>query len=111
MKKIALVLAGLLVGGAVYAATVTNKLGQVITVDSNGVVTSITDPNAAAASTNNQTGLIGIQIVTKALSPANSAGALSDATPRALGDILLYVNAASNRVWFANQTTNWLDLD
>lgn len=112
MKKLILsLLVALGVAGVVSAVTVTNRIGQVVVIDSNGVVTSVTDPNGAIAATNSQTGLIGIQISTKALSPAAASGALSDATPRAIGDFLLYVNALSNRFWVANSTTNWLDLD
>ena len=112
MKKflISLGLAAL-VGTGVLAATVTNRIGQVIVVSSDGVVTSVTDPNGPQPGTNSITGLVGIQLNGKTYSPADAAGALSDATPRAVGDLLLYVRAVSNRLWIANTTTNWIDLD
>ncbi len=111
MKKVLLGLFIAAIGLGIHAAVTTNKLGQVVTTDANGVVTSITVANAPASSTNTVGGLVGYQLSTKALSPANAAGALSDATPREIGDILIYFAAASNRIWMANSQTNWIKLD
>ena len=111
MKKILISLGIALVGLTVYAAVTTNRIGQVVTTDANGVVTSIVDPTRPASSTNTVGSLIGYQINPKTLSPGTAAGALSDATPREIGDLLIYFAAASNRIWMANSLTNWVDLD
>lgn len=106
-KTIGWVLAGiLLVGaGAVVAATVTNKTGQVITttVGASGVTITITDPNAPAAQTNRVVEATGSQL------DMGNDTSQTLFTPRNYGDVLIGKEGGTGKVWVATglTTNDW----
>lgn len=109
MKKLFVaLLVGALVSSAAIAAVITNRIGQVVTVDANGVVTSITNPNVPGASTNTVVGISSSAQVDFAT--ANSAGAIATKTPRQIGDFAIFLAGTNGAVWIsAGVTTNdWI---
>jgi len=100
VKFLVAALVGTLVGGgSAYAqtqsATVTNRLGQVITV-------TLTDSGPASGAIRAIVPAVGAQVDTNiTLTTANY-------TPREIGDLL--IGTYSSRVYIATSITNWLQL-
>jgi hypothetical protein len=105
MKKILGFALAVLVAGGAVAATVTNYLGQVVTVDANGVVTAITVPQTGTNQPRTQVGLVGLRVDT------NATTTLSSYVPRDIGDLLVGAtgSVASKVVWVATgvTTSDW----
>lgn len=99
-----------LVAVAAFAGTTTNRLGQVVVTDANGVVTSITDPTVPGSTTNTIIGL-----PTSAQVNYGTAASRDYATnyvPRQVGDILIFTAASTTNggVFMANGVTcnDWI---
>lgn len=110
-KKILVVLSAILLVGAVHAATVTNYLKQVVTVDANGVVTSVVvDQGAATNLPRSQVALSGVQ-VNSAISTGVPNTIASAYTSRDIGDLLLFTSYTGAPALFisarGNSATNW----
>ena len=114
MKKILIAVAVLLAVGLGYAfaTTVTNELGQVVTVTTNAtgvITTTITPLNAYPAMPGRTTvGAMGAQLTTNLTSTFTN-----QYTPRDYGDMLININpSATNTIWVAaGLTTNgWVSV-
>lgn len=106
MKTLKIVLVGALValfGYAALAVTYTNRIGQVVVVSTNGVVTSVTDPNAADGSFRTNAPPGGVIISTNTTVSPGSYG---------IPDIGWFlVGTVSGRVYMATSYTNWTQLN
>lgn len=106
-KKILGIVSAILVAGAIHAATVTNYLKQVVTVDANGVVTSVVvDQGAATNLPRSEISALGFQVSTSIDATTTKA----TITPREIGDLLLFPNATNNLTLFVAYgmaSTNW----
>jgi len=106
-KKILGILGVVLVAGVSLAATVTNYLGQVVTVDANGVVTAITVPQTGTNQVRTQVALVGARVDT------NATTSWTGYVPRDIGDILIGKTGGTNAVYMAAgiTTNDWVKLN
>lgn len=110
MKNLFAIVISLIVASSAFAAVVTNRIGQVVTVDANGVVTSITDPTVPGANTNTVVGISSSAQVDFAT--ANADNGVKLLTPRQIGDFAVFLAGTNGAVYFsAGVTTNdWVEL-
>lgn len=111
MKKFVIILAALVLGyGSTFALTYTNRIGQVVTVDANGVVTSITDPTVPGSTSNTIVGISSSAQVDA--TTANADVGVTSLTPRQIGDFAIFLAGTNGAVYFsAGVTTNdWVEL-
>lgn len=110
MKNMFIVLISLVIAGGAFAATITNRLGQVVTVDANGVVTSITDPTVPGANTNTVIGISSSAQVDAGT--ANADLGVKSLAPRQIGDFAIFLAGTNGSIYMAaGVTTNdWVEL-
>ena len=110
MKNLFIALISLIVSGSAFAAVITNRIGQVVTVDANGVVTSITDPTVPGSDTNTIVGISSSAQVDAGT--ANADVGVKLLTPRQLGDFAIFLAGTNGAIYMAaGVTTNdWVEL-
>lgn len=110
MKNLFAIVISMIVASSALAATITNRIGQVVVVDANGVVTSITDPTVPGANTNTVVGISSSAQVDFAT--ANADNGVKLLTPRQIGDFAIFLAGTNGAVYFsAGVTTNdWIEL-
>lgn len=110
MNKIIAIVAAIVLAGSAFAATITNRIGQVVTVDANGVVTSITDPTVPGSDTNTIVGISSSAQVDAGT--ANADVGVKLLTPRQLGDFAIFLAGTNGAIYMAaGVTTNdWIEL-
>ena len=110
MKNMFIALISLVFAGSAFAAVITNRIGQVVTVDANGVVTSVTDPTVPGADTNTVVGISSSAQVDA--TTANADVGVKLLTPRQIGDFAIFLAGTNGAVYFsAGVTTNdWIEL-
>jgi hypothetical protein len=107
MKKISAIAVAVLLfaGVSVFAATVTNQMGQVITttITPAGLTTTILDPFSPMSVTNRTVGPVGCWLDLK----ADTTETLY--TPRNYGDMLIGQEGSTGKVWVATglTTNDW----
>ena len=103
LKKLVVGLVVAVLGCAAFAVTYTNRIGQVVVVGTNGVVTSVTDPNVADGSFRTNAPPGGVIISTNTTVSTGSYG---------IPDIGWFlVGTVSGRVYIATSYTNWTQLN
>jgi hypothetical protein len=110
MKKFFAILAAMGLAGSAFALTYTNRIGQVVTVDANGVVTSITDPTVPGSTSNTTVSISGSAQVDA--TTANADVAVLNLTPRQIGDFAIFLAGTNGAIYMAaGVTTNdWIEL-
>jgi len=106
MKKILGFALAVLVAGGAVAATVTNYVGQIVTVDANGVVTAITVPQTGTNQPRTQVALVGLRVDT------NATTTWTAYVPRDIGDILVGQTGGTGAVYMATgvSSNDWKKL-
>jgi len=110
MKKFIAILAAMVVAGSAFALTYTNRIGQVVTVDANGVVTAITDPTVPGSDTNTVIGISSSAQVDA--TTANADVGVTSLTPRQIGDFAIFLAGTNGSIYMAAGVTSsdWIEL-